>query len=89
VDGQYPTSGVVPDGQGNITGVASGGTLTEFGTMYRLNANGGGKVLHTFGTPGDGSYPVPGLLRDSQGNFYGATTGGGTGGNGTVWELSR
>jgi uncharacterized repeat protein (TIGR03803 family) len=50
-------------------------------------------VLHNFqGSPGDGAYPVAGLVSDSAGNLYGTTEQGGThtncaGGCGTVFEL--
>jgi uncharacterized repeat protein (TIGR03803 family) len=48
------------------------------------------KVLHSFGAPGDGAGPSGGLAMGSRGNFYGVTSGGGTGrcGCGTAFELS-
>jgi uncharacterized repeat protein (TIGR03803 family) len=56
-------------------------------------ATGQESVLHNFqGSPGDGAYPVAGLVSDSAGNLYGTTEQGGaytscTGGCGTVFEL--
>jgi uncharacterized repeat protein (TIGR03803 family) len=49
------------------------------------------KVLYTFGTngPNDGSGSMGKLLRDGQGNLYGTTMLGGSGGSGTVFELSQ
>ena len=44
-------------------------------------------VLHTFSGP-DGALPIGSLIQDSAGNFYGATVGGGTDDNGTVFELN-
>jgi hypothetical protein len=50
-------------------------------------------VLHSFCTPTkctDGAWPLGGLVFDSKGNLYGATSigGEGFGGGGTVFELS-
>jgi uncharacterized repeat protein (TIGR03803 family) len=46
-------------------------------------------TLHRFGrAPHDGLQPQGGLIADKAGNLYGTTTGGGTGGNGIVFELS-
>lgn len=50
------------------------------------------KVIYTFGTSGfqDGQFPQTGLVRDSAGNLYGTTLGGGSnGGAGTVFRLSK
>lgn len=46
-------------------------------------------VLHTFSGQGDGSSPLAGPTIDRAGNLYGTTTGFITGGNGTVFKLSR
>jgi len=50
-------------------------------------------ILHSFGNDQDGSFPVAGVLLDSDGNIYGATGAGGTGrgcdfGCGTVYQLT-
>jgi len=51
------------------------------------------KVLHTF-HGANGLFPVTQLVRDSEGNFYGTTSGGGSGtcnpvGCGTVFKLNK
>ncbi len=60
--------------------------------MFELTPTGGGgwteRVLYSFGNTPDGAIPVVGLIFDATGNLYGATTEGGTHGDGTVFELT-
>jgi len=44
--------------------------------------------LHSFGGLPDGENPRPGLVRASDGNFYGTTYSGGTNSSGTVFRLT-
>ena len=46
-------------------------------------------VLHTFSGQGDGAEPAVGLTMDAAGNLYGTTSGGGPGGFGTVFKMTR
>jgi uncharacterized repeat protein (TIGR03803 family) len=47
------------------------------------------RVLHAFtGSGGDGGGLYGGLVFDASGNLYGGTSGGGTYGYGTVFELT-
>lgn len=81
----YPTGDLAFDREGNIYGTSVGqGT----GAAYQLQPSNGGwteNVLHTFGQPGDGVDPYGGLIMDAQGNLYGTTLAGGSGG--TVFKL--
>ena len=45
--------------------------------MFKLDAAGTETVLHTFTGGADGLQPSAGLFRDSAGNLYGTTIGGG------------
>ena len=45
-------------------------------------------ILHTFTGGADGGYPRAGLVQDSSGAFYGATSGGGSLGGGVVFKLT-
>jgi len=45
-------------------------------------------VLYSFGNGTDGTYPHAGLIFDAAGNLYGTATGGGTYGDGAVFELT-
>jgi uncharacterized repeat protein (TIGR03803 family) len=103
-DGGYPSGTIVRDAAGNLYGeTAYGGDLSCFppygcGTVFKLDPAGKKTVLHRFtGTGGDGEHPWAGVVRDNQGNLYGATVAGGTGPNctseengcGTVYKVDK
>src|SRR5208337_2279987 len=44
--------------------------------------------FYSFTGGNDGGYPYAGLVQGSDGNFYGTTSGGGTNGDGTVFQIS-
>jgi uncharacterized repeat protein (TIGR03803 family) len=89
-DGSEPESGLIIDATGNLFGTTGFGG-TGCGVLFELLNQSGAwnyQVLHTFSN-GDGCYPRgSGLVFDTSGNLYGVAGGGGTGGGGTVFELS-
>jgi uncharacterized repeat protein (TIGR03803 family) len=96
-DGSNPYSGVIRDEGGTLYGTTgSGGTgaLTA-GTVYKLDRAGNETVLHSFTGGADGNGPNGGLVRDKQGNLFGATIAGGDlsgcggGGCGIVFKVDR
>ena len=97
-DGAYPSAGLILDVHGNLYGTTldGGGTncpvptsnIVGCGTIFKLDPAGNETVLYAFtGRGGDGSFPDGELIVDAAGNLYGTTSGGGTNGNGTVFEL--
>ena len=92
--GYYPWNGVVFDNSGNpdnIYGTTLSGGLHQYGTVFHLTCGVGGcqeSLLHSFSNGSDGGYPYAGVIFDSGGDLYGAASDGGTGGGGTVFELS-
>ncbi len=73
-DGEFPTSGLVTDGQGNFYGGATGDT--DFGTgeatVFTIDSAETFSVLHTFTPSFTGlAVEVSGLTLDSQGNLNG------------------
>jgi uncharacterized repeat protein (TIGR03803 family) len=96
-NGGNPAGGLVIDLKGNLYGTAQGGGLNGGGVVFELSPTSQGwneKVLYSFCAQAqcvDGSFPNAKMIRDSAGNLYGTTVlgGGGSNGNGVVFELSR
>jgi len=68
------------------------GTVFEgaagYGAVFALTRKGVETELYEFQGGADGAYPKAGVIRDNQGNLYGETYGGGSGGaSGTVFEI--
>jgi uncharacterized repeat protein (TIGR03803 family) len=87
-DGGCPHAGVVLDAAGNLYGTASQGGSYGDGAVYQVTPSGSETVLYNFTGGNDGSLPYSGVIFDRSGNLYGATTFGGSGGSGVVFELS-
>jgi uncharacterized repeat protein (TIGR03803 family) len=56
--------------------------------VYKIDTKGIETVMHYFSGSAEGAFPFSRLIRDSAGNFYGTTSGGGTAGFGTVYKMS-
>jgi uncharacterized repeat protein (TIGR03803 family) len=87
-DGAIPHGGVIFDAAGNLYGTTHNGGTSGYGTVFQLTPSGALNVLHSFTGGSDGAYPAGGLIADTAGNLYGTTYGGGTGGQGAVFQLT-
>ena len=92
-DGSLPTTTLLFDSKFRLVGTTSTGgrPSCDCGTAFRLTLKDGSwkeKILHYFGKSRDGSYPNYGLTLDQAGNLYGTTPFGGTGGQGTVFQVA-
>ncbi len=87
-DGSTPYAGLVQDAAGNFYGTTSSGGLHNFGTIYKIAAG-----THAFTKLADlssasgGSVFAP-LIVGADGLLYGAATGNGSSGDGTIFRLS-
>jgi uncharacterized repeat protein (TIGR03803 family) len=89
-DATEPLGGVIFDNAGNLYGTTYEGGY-NYGTVFQLMPSGSGwteTILYQFNGGSPGEYPVAGVIIDNLGILYGATTAGGTGGGGTVFELT-
>jgi uncharacterized repeat protein (TIGR03803 family) len=88
-DGANPQSGALMDSAGNIYSATSGSDGALGGTVVELEPGVGGWTFHLIDDlPGQGPGPLDKLLRDSAGNLYGTTWGGGAYGQGNVFKLT-
>jgi uncharacterized repeat protein (TIGR03803 family) len=91
-DGFAREAPLIIDKAGNLYGTTAGGGTNRLGTVFELSppAIQGGQWTETilFNFSGtDGAEPLAGLIFDRTGNLYGTTFGGGSRGQGTVFEL--
>jgi uncharacterized repeat protein (TIGR03803 family) len=80
--GLWPESDLIRDSSGNLYGTTNRGgnpgcVQYGCGTVFKLDSSGHETVLYAFKRSGDGNSPNAGLVRDAQGNLYGATPTGG------------
>jgi uncharacterized repeat protein (TIGR03803 family) len=86
----YPWGGLIADSDGNLYGTASAGGKYGYGNVFKLAAGAAWEEtdLYDFTGLSDGASPSGTLLRDSHGNLYGTTPGGGAYTCGTVFRLT-
>lgn len=93
IDGEFPYDALIRDTAGDLFGTtAGGGNCDNCGTVFELKPSPlqGWKetVLYKFTGGDDGFDPLGSLLFGKLGRLYGTTATGGTGGFGTVFEVT-
>jgi uncharacterized repeat protein (TIGR03803 family) len=89
IDGYQPTASLAQGTDGNFYGTTSaGGTNYEYGTVFQISSNGAFNWSYSFTGGVDGANPQAGLVQAGNGGFYGTTLGGGTNGDGAIFEIS-
>lgn len=86
-DGASPIAGLIMDAAGNLVGTTAEGGTYNSGTIFKVSTSGTETVLHSFNGQSGGLYPEGALFRDSAGNIYGTTNGGGVYLQGIVFKL--
>jgi uncharacterized repeat protein (TIGR03803 family) len=94
-DGNNVESGLLLGVDGNFYGTTVEGGANNSGVLYRITPGGSFTVLYNFCSQAnctDGGYPTTTPIQGADGNFYGATQGGGNGGNdpgyGTLFKMT-
>ncbi len=89
--GAFPYSALLQASDGKLYGTTvEGGVGTGCGTVFALDQEGKVSILYAFKNAADGCSPY-GVMQATDGNFYGATDQGGTGGAGgagTLYQLT-
>jgi uncharacterized repeat protein (TIGR03803 family) len=91
-DGAYPFDRLIQGTDGNFYGTTwIGGSFYSEGTVFKITPTGELTTLYTFCLQSDcldGAAPQAGLVQANDGNFYGTTTQGGAGNDGTAFRLT-
>src|ERR1700722_3524779 len=96
-DGSVPLGALVQAANGNFYGTTSFGGASPLcgppgcGSVFKMTARGKLTTLHSFCQQtgcADGNGPNAGLVRGTEGSFYGTTIVGGANGYGTVFKIS-
>jgi hypothetical protein len=94
-DGGIPTGNVVLGKRGVVYGTTSVGGASGYGVVFALRSSSASPpdwdehVLYSFTNGADGGKPTGALVFDNAGNLYGTTAYSGSGGGGTVFQLTR
>jgi uncharacterized repeat protein (TIGR03803 family) len=91
-DGETPVAGLTIDAKGNLFGETESGGAKGDGTIFEIKKTTEGYsstpiAVASFSTA-SGYSPEGGLNADSAGNLFGTTYVGGSGGDGTIFEVS-
>ena len=87
VDGGGAYGSVILDSAGNLYGTTNYGGASGAGVVYTVDTSSHQTILYSFTGGPDGGGPLAGVIRDSAGNLYGTTAGGGAAGAGVVFKI--
>jgi uncharacterized repeat protein (TIGR03803 family) len=86
-----PYASLVQSANGDFFGTTFGGGVNDFGSVFKMNANGAFTSLYSFCSQpscADGSEPEAPLVRGIDGNFYSTTFSGGSEFAGTIFKIT-
>ena len=88
MDGGNPYGGVIQGNNGNFYGTTETDGSSGFGTVFQLTASGSLETLYSFSGQNDGGNPRASLVQATNSNLYGTTGTDGSGGFGTIFQLT-
>ncbi len=86
-NGATPYPPLVQAADGTLYGVTPFGGSNSLGVVYKVTADSGLTILHTFATS-DGTQPLGALIEAADGDLYGTTSLGGTNNAGTIFRIT-
>jgi uncharacterized repeat protein (TIGR03803 family) len=86
--GSAPSGGLILGTDGNLYGAASAGGTLGFGTVFKITPLGTLTVIYNFQGTDDGCTPIASPIQGNDGNLYGATSGCGFFGYGSIYRLT-
>lgn len=89
-DGENPRASLVQGIDGSYYGTTIDGGLAGNGALFKITPSGSETILHSFSdgsVANDGAVPY-GLVRGTDGDFYGVTSSGGSVKHGTVYKVT-
>jgi uncharacterized repeat protein (TIGR03803 family) len=86
--GGYPDGSLIQATDGNFYGMGTTGNNNLDGTIFKITPTGTFTVLKLLDETVTGKLPYGHLTQGNDGNFYGITNGGGTGGYGTIFKIT-
>ncbi len=92
VGGMHPHGSMVEGSDGAMYGTTYQGGTSNYGAVFKINKDGSGGlsiVTNFLGAYGGGINPEAGLLKASDGAFYGTTYRGGANKYGTLFKLTQ
>jgi uncharacterized repeat protein (TIGR03803 family) len=87
-DGAEPMTAPTVGSDGNIYGTSSGDDVTNYGAVFYLDTFGDFNVIYSFTGAPDAANPSGTLVEVSPGLLYGTTYAGGSGNQGTIYEVT-
>lgn len=88
-DGCYPVGLPVQASDGNFYGTSKWCGTNNAGVAYKITPSGTLTILHSFGASStDAGQPEGALIQGSDGNLWGTSNAGGSGGTGTVYKMT-
>lgn len=86
--GKTPNGDLLANTDGLLYGMTSTGGTYNSGTIFSITTTGAINIIRHLNSVTDGATPHGELIRATDGNFYGLTSGGGTNTYGTIFRLS-